>query len=400
MALMCIIGTLLMMQLLARPNKMPAASPLGLTSPSCVACGKGGYDALSGVALTGNSAPRGASAAFEGVSDDECITVRVAACGVNYADICIRWGLYTSWNLFGGGRRPGQGGKGDVPGFEFSGTVEAVGKAVKSVRVGDPVFGVSLFGSYTSRIVVPAHQVFKRPASLSASAAAALPCVAMTSWFAVQMQASPLATLGRWVLVHSAAGGVGSCLVQMCKIKGWKVVGVVGSAHKVAECQRLGADVVIDKSSEDLWQAAKRAAPRGFAAVFDANGVATLADSYAHLEPCGKLIVYGFHTMLPREGGVLGVLQWLRLVRDYLATPRFNPLSMVPANKSVLAFNLSFLFDQRELLAGAMEEILGWIERGQLASPTVTEYALDNVREAHAALEGGRTIGKLVLLPP
>ena len=80
-------------------------------------------------------------------------------------------------------------------------------------------------------------------------------------------------------------------LVQMCKIKGWRVCAVVGSAHKVDECVRLGADVVIDKSSEELWPSAEEAAPEGFAAVFDANGVATLQDSYNHLAPCGKLIV-------------------------------------------------------------------------------------------------------------
>jgi NADPH:quinone reductase-like Zn-dependent oxidoreductase len=381
-------------------NVTAAAVPLGLTSPSCVACGKGGYEQLIGVPLDGAAATSGASASFQGITKDECVTVRVAASGINYADVCIRWGLYTSWNLFGGGRRPGQETRGDVPGFEFAGTVELVGRAVKNVKVGDQVFGVSLFGAYTSRILVPAHQVFRRPASLSASEGAALPCVAMTAWFAVRMQASPLATLGNWVLVHSAAGGVGSMLIQMCKIQGWRVVGVVGSAHKVAECKRLGADVVIDKSASDLWRIAEEVAPNGFAVIFDANGVATLADSYAHLEPCGKLVVYGFHTMLPREGGVLGAAQWLRLARDYLKTPRFNPLSMVPANKSVLAFNLSFLFDQKQRLADAMEEILGWMQTGALSTPAVTEFAMDHVREAHAALEGGRTIGKLVLLPP
>ena len=77
-----------------------------------------------------------------------------------------------------------------------------------------------------------------------------------------------------------------------------------------------------------------------------------------------------------------------------------NPLAMVPANKSVLAFNLSFLFDQKELLTGAMAELLGWVHSGQLKMPKVTEYKLDDVRKAHAALESGKTVGKLVLIPP
>lgn len=391
-------------RLFATRTSPDSTAPLGLNdSPGCVACATGGYSALSAVPLQSGVGTRGALAAFDGLSDDDCVTVRVAAAGVNYADVCIRWGLYTSWNRFGGGRRPSQDGelvKGDVPGFEFSGTVESIGKSVTHLRVGDAVFGVSLFGAYSSRILVPAHQLFRRPeADLSPSEAAAMPCVAMTAWFAVQQQASPIAQ-GRWVLVHSAAGGVGSMLVQMAKIKGWRVAAVVGSPHKVDECRRLGADEVIDKSSTELWAAARKIAPGGFAAVFDANGVATLGDSYEHLAPCGKLIVYGFHTMLPKMGGVIDPLQWVRMGVQWLRTPRFNPLAMVPANKSVLAFNLSFLFDQKELLTGAMAELLGWVHSGQLKMPKVTEYKLDDVRKAHAALESGKTVGKLVLIPP
>ena len=83
-------------------------------------------------------------------------------------------------------------------------------------------------------------------------------------------------------------------LVQMCKIQGWRVCAVVGGSHKTSACVELGADCVIDKSTSDLWQEASSFAPRGFAAVFDANGVATLQQSWKHLAPCGKLIVYGF----------------------------------------------------------------------------------------------------------
>jgi NADPH:quinone reductase-like Zn-dependent oxidoreductase len=381
---------------------VPKAAPpktLQLPSePAVVACAKGGYDALTIVPL-GPGASRGAAAAFKGVSEDDCVTVRVSASGINYADICIRWGFYTSWNLFGGGRRPGREDVGDVPGFEFAGVVEAVGKSVTDLAVGDAVFGVTLFGGYSSRVLVPRHQLFLRPATISAAAAAALPSVALTAWFAVEQQASPIAK-GRWVLVHSAAGGVGSMLVQMCKIKGWRVVAVVGSAHKVEACRALGADAVIDKSTEGLWASARAIAPGGFAAVFDANGVETFGQSYEHLAPCGKLIVYGFHTMLPKHGGWIGPRQWISLVVDYLRTPRFNPLSMVPANKSVLAFNLSFLFDSSDLLLGAMQTILGWIASGELAPPRVTEFSMSEVQAAHAALESGRTIGKLVILPP
>ena len=265
--------------------------------------------------------------------------------------------------------------------------------------VGDEVVGVTLFGAYSSRVVVPRHQLFMRPAALSRQEAASLPSVAMTAWFAVRQQACPIPA-GSWVLVHSAAGGVGSMLVQMCKLHGWKVCAVVGATHKVAAARKLGADTVIDKSAEPLWPAARRCAPGGYLAIFDANGVATLKNSYEQLAPCGKLIVYGFHSMLPRTGGVLSVLQWLRMARDWVLTPRFDPLTMVSSNKSVLAFNLSFLFSRRDLLDDAIGEIFGWIEAGKLAVPDVTVYGAGDVRLAHAALESGSTVGKLVLKMP
>ena len=85
--------------------------------------------------------------------------------------------------------------------------------------------------------------------------------------------------------------------------------------------------------------------------------------------------------------------------RDYLRTPRFNPLEMTAANKSVLAFNLSFLFDRQDIFEPAMDKILDWVDSGKLRVPAVADYALADVRRAHAALESGQTVGKLVLIP-
>ena len=105
-------------------------------------------------------------------------------------------------------------------------------------------------------------------------------------------------------------------------------------------------------------------------------------------------------TMLPKQGGRIGPLQWACIGRDYLRTPRFNPLEMTAANKSVLAFNLSFLFDRRDIFEPAMRDILEWVASGKLRVPAVAEFELVDVRRAHAALESGETIGKLVLTMP
>ena len=94
--------------------------------------------------------------------------------------------------------------------------------------------------------------------------------------------------------MHSAGGGVGSALIQLCKLHNLHVTGVVGGSHKVEYVRQLGANAVIDKSTQSLWLEAKRLCPDGYDLVFDANGPETLAQSYAHLKPTGKLLVYGF----------------------------------------------------------------------------------------------------------
>jgi NADPH:quinone reductase-like Zn-dependent oxidoreductase len=218
--------------------------------------------------------------------------------------------------------------------------------------------------------------------------------VFLTAYYALFELAHPRP--GATLLVHSAAGGVGSALVQLGRIAGCRVVGVVGSSHKVETARAMGADVVIDKSREDLWKAAEKASPKGYDVVLDANGVSTLPQSYAHLASPGKLIIYGFHSMMPRKGGRPN---WLKLAWDWLRTPRYNPLTLTNDNTSVLAFNLSYLFEQREVLSEAMARLLAWAEEGKLVAPPVTRFPLDQVAEAHRAIESGTTVGKLVLVP-
>jgi synaptic vesicle membrane protein VAT-1 len=313
------------------------------------------------------------------------VRVAVKAIGVNYADCLVRRGLYASATEFVGWPI--------TPGFEVAGTVEAVGDDV-DWRVGQEVIVVTLFGGYATHVVVPQRQVFDKPAALSWGEAAALPTVGLTAYYALFELVHPHG--GDWLLVHSAAGGVGSMLVQLGKIANCHVVGVVGSSHKTESVRRLGADHVIDKSKEDMWPTVERIAPNGYSAIFDANGPATLKQSYAHLAAPGKLVIYGFHTMLPRGDGFLR--QWRKIAAGWLRTPRFDPLHMVTANRSVLAFNLSYQFSQGELLQHGMKRLFDWIETGRICLPAVREYPLADVAVAHKDLESGQTTGKLVLL--
>ncbi len=314
------------------------------------------------------------------------VLVAVEAIGVNYADCVTRMGLYASAKQYVGFPV--------TPGFEVAGRIAALGKGVSDLVTGLEVMAVTRFDGYASQVLVKRAQVFRKPERLSMQQAAGFPAVFLTAWFALFELAHPRP--GQRLLVHSAAGGVGGALVQLGKISGCHVVGVVGAAHKVDQVQRVGADRVIDKSAEDLWRLAERWSPEGYDVILDANGVATLRESYSHLAPMGRLIVYGFHSMLPRTGGRPNRL---RLLWDYYRTPRFSPFSLTTRNRSVLGFNLSFLFDRTQLLQAAMKQLMDWLEEGRIQSLATTCYAFEQVAEAHRDLESGRTVGKLVLIP-
>ncbi len=316
---------------------------------------------------------------------DGQVLVRTDAAGVNYADVIVRMGLYASAKKYVGWPI--------TPGFEVAGTVAAVGPGVTAVSPGTRVLGVTRFGGYATHVVVPSDQIVPLPRAMTASEAAAFPAVFLTAWYALFELAA--ARPGMRVLVHSAAGGVGGALLQLARVAGCTAVGVVGSAAKVEAARALGAAAVIDKSGGDLWRLARRHAPDGYDAIFDANGVETLADSYDHLAAPGRLVVYGFATMLSRGKDRPS---WARLAATWLRTPRFDPLRLTNDNRSVMGFNLSYLFERKAAFLPALEQLLAWVEQGKVVAPHVTEYPLDEVARAHQALESGTTTGKLVLL--
>ena len=128
--------------------------------------------------------------------------------------------------------------------------------------------------------------------------------------------------------------------------------------------------------------------------VFDANGPATLKQSYRHLAPSGKLVTYGFHSMLSKRGGFPN---YFKLAYEYFRIPRFNPITMTGDNKSLIAFNLSYLFHREDLLKVAMQALLRWVEEGKIKAPPVQTYPFEKVADAHRALETGKTVGKLIL---
>lgn len=313
------------------------------------------------------------------------VLVDVACASVNFADCAVRMGLYESAKKYVGWPI--------TPGFDFSGTVAALGEGADTeLSPGDRVFGVARFGVYATQVAVPAHQVMPLPEGWSLEQGAAFPVVNLTAWYALGPMAG--ARAGETMLVHSAAGGVGGAVLALAGRMGLRRIGTVGREAKEAIALARGADHVIVRSRDDLWSKVEELAPDGVDVLLDSDGGPGLRPAFAHLAPGGRLVVYGAATMLRRG---VGKPSWPKLIWSFLRTPRFHPLAMTNTNRSVLAFNLSFLFPKADLLRAALAELLQAHAEGDLPHPEIRTFPLQDAAEAHRAIETGTTTGKLVL---
>ena len=309
------------------------------------------------------------------------VRVRVRACGVNYADVIVRMGRYEAAK----GRYP------ITPGFEFAGAVDAVGSGAARFKPGDRVLGITRFGGYASALSVPENQLYPCPDGWGFADCAGFPAVYLTAYYGMFKAAH--VERGETLLVHSAAGGVGTALLRLARIAGCRCVAVVGAPHKRELCRQLGAAAVIDRSAQDLWKEADRLAPEGFDAIFDANGYSTPRPGFDRLKLGGRLVVYGFAEVLPRGRAMPDIRSMVRFLR----IPKFSPWEMTAANRAVMGFNVIFLFHKAELAAEAMQTLLGWVREGKIDKTPVTTFPLERAADAHRAIESGTTVGKLVL---
>jgi putative PIG3 family NAD(P)H quinone oxidoreductase len=179
------------------------------------------------------------------VPGPEEVRVRLSATAVNRADLLQRMGLY-----------PGPPMPLEIPGLEFAGTVVEVGERVTGRAVGDRVMGIVGGGAYAEQLVVHERQTMPVPDALTLVDAAAVPEVAITAYDALVLQGG-LST-GGWALVHAGASGVGSAAIQLVRAVGARVV-TTCSTSKVAACRELGAQVVVDHTSEDFLEAVREA---------------------------------------------------------------------------------------------------------------------------------------------
>lgn len=290
---------------------------------------------------------------------------RIEAIGVNFIDTYRRSGLYA------------------VPlphtlGMEAAGVVTAVGAGVTELRPGDRIGSAAVQGAYAQEAIVEAAQAVKIPEGVTSEIAAASLLQGMTAHY-LACDTWPLKP-GDSALVHAGAGGVGLLLIQIAKKRGARVLATVGSDEKAKLAREAGADAVCVYTREDFTAAARAfTGGRGVDVVYDGVGRSTFAGSLDSLRPRGLLVSFG------NASG---------------AVPEFKPLLL--SQKGSLYFTrptLGAYTETRAELRRRAEELFDWIVRGEVRVRIGARFPLTAAADAHRALEGRATTGKVVLIP-
>jgi NADPH:quinone reductase-like Zn-dependent oxidoreductase len=311
------------------------------------------------------------------------VRIRVAASGVNFADIMGRMGLY-----------PDLPPMPVVPGYEVSGRVDAVGSGVETEWLGRDVIALTRFGGYSDVISVPLNQVFPRPPALSAMEAAALPVNYFTAWQLLVVMGE--LKRGETVLIHSAGGGVGIAATQIAKHIGATIIGTA-SAAKHDELRAIGVAHLIDYRTED-FEARARAITggRGVELILDAIGGESLKKGYRLLAPTGRLGIFGMSSAATgKQKNLLGIVQALA------RTPwlQFNPVALMNANKGVFGVNLGHMWNEVERIRVWADRILDLAAQGVVKPRIARAFSFDEAAAAHDYVQERRNIGKVLLVP-
>jgi synaptic vesicle membrane protein VAT-1 len=307
------------------------------------------------------------------------VRIRVRASGVNFADILARVGLY-----------PDAPPPPCVVGYEVCGHVDAVGSAVTGWREGDRVMALTRFGGYSDTVVVPEAFAFIPPPRLSDVEAAGVLVTYLTAAVALYRMAAVEA--GEVVLVHGAAGGVGTAAVQLARLRDACVIGTA-SASKHEAVRRLGAQHCIDYRREDVTARVKALTHgRGVDVVLDPRGGASVRESYALLAPLGRLVVFGVSDAVPGARRSL----W-RAAKLLVQSPAFRPLSLMNGNKGVFGLNLGRLWTEAARLQPLAALLIAELEGGRLHPIIAQTFPLAEAAAAHRFLHDRGNIGKVVL---
>ena len=291
--------------------------------------------------------------------------VQIEASGLNYIDTYHRDGLYPV-------ELP------CTPGMEAAGIVARVGAGVTDIKEGDRVAYAGSMGAYAEQATVPAASLVPLPDGVSSEVGAAAMLQGITAHYLVH--GSYALGNGDTALIHAGAGGVGLLLIQMAKRLGARVLTTVSTAEKAELARGAGADEVILYTERDFAEETMALTDgRGVDVVYDSVGKTTFDKSLDVLRPLGYLVLFGQSSgpVDPIDPGILNIKGSLFLTRPTMA----------------------HYIQTREALLQRAGDVLNWLGSGELDLRIGARFALSEAADAHRALQGRKTTGKVVLLP-
>ncbi|WP_432543267.1 NAD(P)H-quinone oxidoreductase [Kineococcus sp. SYSU DK002] len=294
------------------------------------------------------------------------VVVRVAAAGVNRADVMQRRGKY-----------PSPPGAPEHPGLEVSGWVAELGPGVTGWRVGEPVCALLAGGGYGELVAVPAGQVLPVPAGVPLEDAAALPEVTCTVWSNV----FTLAGLrpGETLLVHGGSSGIGTMAIQLARQVGARVAVTAGSAEKLEACAALGAELLVNYRTDDFVAAVRDWEPAGADVVLDVVGAPYLTRNVDVLATGGRLVV------IATQGGASAEVDLGTLMRKRVSLHATTLRARPAAEKAAV-------------VASVRDHVWPLVADGAVRPVVHERFALADAARAHEVLEGSAHVGKLLLL--
>jgi NADPH:quinone reductase len=307
---------------------------------------------------------------YEDVPDPQVgageVLIKVAAAGVNYADLGRRKGTYARQIALPA-----------ILGSEVAGTVAQIGPGVEGFTPGERVMAWAGRGGYAEYVTAPVATVYTIPASLSFEAAAGMPVVFLTAYHLLKTCARvrPSET----VLIQAAASGVGTIAVQLAKLWSARVIATASTDDKLKRVQELGADVLINYSQSDFVSAVMQVTDQhGVEIVLECVGGEVLTKSLTCLAPMGRLMIYG------RASGTL---------------PLLDPAHILTRNIAVIGLHLGMPPWRPEMHREPMQELLELVRAGHVKPIVDRTFPLQDAAAAHQYLADRRTMGKVLLMP-
>lgn len=310
------------------------------------------------------------------------VRIRVRASGINFAEIMARQGLYQ-----------------DAPpppmvvGYEVSGVIDALGEGVTDKSEGQRVLATTQFGGYADTVCVDSEQSYILPEKMSFEQGAALPVTYLTAYHMLfnVFRVRP----GDHVLIHQAAGGVGTAASQLCRSVGGVTSYGTASAAKHDYVRANGCTHPIDYHSVDYVDVVLELTEgRGVDVVLDALGGDDWKKGYSLLRPGGMLIPFGWANMAK-----FGKRRMTHVLGQFTNMPWWTPMKLMHENKGVSGVNMGHLWDQREMMKEAFTTLFELFEDGAIEPHVDRSFPFEQAGDAHAYIEAGKNVGKVLLTP-